>query len=80
VRHLPKSVLNPPLPFCFETVSWNHMFALKPPTSCRQQGALKPEYYTESDWQKYRMVKKTEAMLRRNRMHRVYERAAVTNP
>jgi len=76
VRHLPKSVLNPPLPFCFETVSWNHMFALKPPTSCRQQDALRVEYFNESDWQKYRMVKKTEAMLRRNRMHRVYERAA----
>jgi hypothetical protein len=33
-----------------------------------------PEYFTEAEWQQFRMVKKTEAILRRNRMHRIYER------
>ncbi len=76
VRHLPRTFINPPRPFCFATVSWNHMFALQPPASCNQKDALTPEYFTDAEWQKYKMVKKTEAMLRRNRMHRAYERAA----
>jgi hypothetical protein len=75
VRHLPRTFMNPPRPFCFTTASWNHMFSLQPPASCSQKDALTPEYFIEAEWQKYKMVKKTEAILRRNRMHRVYERA-----
>jgi len=75
VRHLPRSFVNPPRPFCFAVASWNHMFALEPPASCSQKEALAPEYFTEAEWQKYKMIKKTEAMLRRNRRHRAYERA-----
>jgi hypothetical protein len=75
VRHLPKRVSNPAPPFCFKTVSWNHMFSLRDKLECDQIETLLPEYFSEADWQKYKMVKKTEAMLRRNRMHRAYERA-----
>ena len=75
VRHLPRSFINPPRPFCFATVSWNHMFALEPPARCSQRDALTPEYFSEEAWQHYKMIKKTEAMLRRNRRHRPYERA-----
>ncbi len=75
VRHLPRTAENPAQPFCFATVSWNHMFALQDKTKCGGITPLVPEYFSEADWQKYKMVKKTEAMLRRNRMHRPYERA-----
>lgn len=76
VRHLPKRVNNPAQPFCFKTVSWNHMFALNDKAACSAVRVLLPEYFSEADWQKFKMIKKTEAMLRRNRTHRAYERAA----
>jgi len=76
VRHVVKLVKKPQAPFCFTTSSWNHMFALARGELCRSVQGPAPEYFTEADWQKYRMVKETEAMLRRNRMHRVYERLA----
>lgn len=76
VKHVPKSVKNPTLPFCFETVSWNHMFALAKGELCRSLPPSAVEYFSESEWLHYRMVKKTEAILRRNRMHRQYERVA----
>jgi hypothetical protein len=74
VRHVQKSVKDPLPPFCFETVSWNHMFALAGWQSCAGVNPLKPVYFGDDEWEKYRMVKKTEAILRRNRMHRPYER------
>lgn len=76
VRHVAKLVKNPRQPFCFTTSSWNHMFALAAAELCRSVQGPAVEYFTEADWEKYRMVKKTEAILRRNRMHRVYERVA----
>lgn len=78
VKHLPKSVKNPQQPFCFTTPTWNHMFALAEPALCAGKRPLKVEYFGEAEWNHYRMVKKTEAILRRNRMHRVYERIAAT--
>lgn len=77
VRHSPKSVKNPALPLCFRVPTWNHMFALETPAACMGHKAMKPEYFNEADWNHYRMVKKTEAILRRNRTHRDYERIAV---
>jgi len=74
VKHLPKSVKNPQLPICFTTPTWNHMFALANAGQCAGKKRLKPEYFSEAEWQQFRMVKKTEAILRRNRMHRAYER------
>ncbi|MCX7633168.1 MAG: hypothetical protein N2Z22_07545 [Turneriella sp.] len=76
VRHVPKTIKNPKLPLCFATVSWNHMFTLEDPEKCHKTKPLVPEYFSAAEWQKYRMVKNTEAILRRNRMHRVYERIA----
>lgn len=76
VKHVEKSVKNPVPPFCFETVSWNHMFAIAGQQACAGLHPMTPEYFGENDWEKYRMVKKTEAILRRNRMHRPYERKA----
>ncbi|GAB4438025.1 MAG: hypothetical protein OHK0011_20930 [Turneriella sp.] len=76
VKHVVKLVKNPAQPFCFTTSSWNHMFALARGELCRSVEGPVPEYFTEAEWQKFRMVKKTEAILRRNRMHRVYERIA----
>ncbi len=76
VRHVVKLVKNPRQPFCFTTSSWNHMFALAAAELCRSVHGPVVEYFSETDWEKYRMVKKTEAILRRNRMHRVYERVA----
>ncbi len=76
VRHVAKLVKRPNPPFCFTISSWNHMFALAAGELCRAAAGITPEYFTDADWQKYRMVKQTEAMLRRNRMHRVYERLA----
>lgn len=74
VRHVPKTVHKVQLPLCFAITSWNHMFGLRESTMCANITPLRAEYFAEVDWQKYRMVKKTEAILRRNRMHRVYER------
>lgn len=79
VKHVPKLVKNPTPPFCFTTTSWNHMFALAEGSTCRSLPNLAVEYFSESEWQHYRMVKKTEAILRRNRMHRQYERVAAAN-
>lgn len=74
VKHVAKLVKYPRPPFCFTSSSWNHMFALTQGELCRSATALVPEYFTEAEWQQFRMVKKTEAILRRNRMHRIYER------
>ncbi len=76
VKHLARSVKNPQQPFCFTTRTWNHMFTLAEPVFCAGKQPLKAEYFSESEWSQYNMVKKTEAILRRNRMHRVYERLA----
>ena len=76
VKHSPKTEINPQLPLCFETASWNHMFSRAKGEACKGTGPLKSEYFSEKDWVQYKMVKKTEAILRRNRMHRVYERVA----
>lgn len=77
VRHVPKLLRNPTPPFCFEVSSWNHMFRTAPAAACAKVQALKAEYFSESFWNEYRMLKKTEAFLRRNRMHRIYERVGV---
>lgn len=76
VKHLPKTEKKPAIPFCFETPTWNHMFTLVKPEACQNVQPLKVEYFSIADWEKYKMVKKTEAIFRRNRMHRVYERQA----
>jgi len=76
VKHMAKSVKNPHPPFCFTTPTWNHMFALAEASQCAGKKPLKAEYFSEKEWAQYSMVKKTEAILRRNRMHRVYERVA----
>ena len=74
VKHLPKSVKNPQQPFCFSTPTWNHMFSLSEASLCKGKQPLRVEYFSEVEWNHYRMVKNTEAILRRNRMHRIYER------
>lgn len=76
VRHAPKTERNPAQPFCFETSSWNHMFSLTKADACKGVNPPRAEYFTQAEWDKYKMLKKTEAILRRNRMHRVYERQA----
>lgn len=76
VKHAPKSEARPAQPFCFTTSSWNHMFALAKSETCKDTAPLKVEYFSTADWDHYKMTKKTEAILRRNRMHRVYERQA----
>lgn len=79
VRHAPKTERNPAMPFCFTTSSWNHMFALAKSEVCKNTTPLKIEYFSAADWDRYKMTKKTEAILRRNRMHRVYERQVAAN-
>ena len=76
VKHVSKSANNPLPPFCFTTPTWNHMFAHADSSLCLGKKPLEAEYFNETEWNQYRMVKKTEAILRRNRMHRVYERRA----
>lgn len=76
VQHYAVSVQNPLPPFCFEIKTWNHMVAQRPADLCKAAKALVPEYFSEDEWLRFRMVKKTEAILRRNRVHRQYERIA----
>ncbi|MBS0617332.1 MAG: hypothetical protein JSR44_04045 [Spirochaetes bacterium] len=76
VRHEAKAVQNPASPFCFETRSWNHMFALVAAARCTGVNPLPLAYFNDDEWQRLKMVKKTEAILRRNRAHRIYERVA----
>lgn len=76
VKHAPKTLKKPTQPFCFNTPTWNHMFSAAEGSACKGLTPLTPEYFTTADWEKYKMAKKTEAILRRNRMHRVYERQA----
>lgn len=78
VKHLSKSVADPKMPFCFDIPTWNHMFALREATACAGQKPLKIEYFSDAEWAQFKMVKKTEAILRRNRMHRVYERVSAS--
>lgn len=76
VKHVEKTLMHPKLPLCFEIVSWNHMVRPRESDACSKMAALKVEYFTDALWDEFRMVKKTEAILRRNRAHRVYERSA----
>lgn len=78
VQHYAVSIQNPLPPFCFEIKSWNHLVALKPAADCQSAHPLVPEYFSEEEWLKFRMVKKSEAILRRNRAHRQYERVAAS--
>jgi len=76
VQHEAKAVQNPESPFCFETRSWNHMFALVSAARCTGVNPPPVTYFSDVEWQRCKMVKKTEAILRRNRAHRIYERVA----
>lgn len=76
VQHYAVSVQNPLPPFCFEIKSWNHLVGQRPADLCKTTRALTPEYFAEDEWLKFKMVKKSEAILRRNRLHRQYERVA----
>lgn len=76
VQHYAVSVQNPLPPFCFEIRSWNHLVAQRPADLCKATAALRPEYFSEKEWLEFKMVKKSEAILRRNRAHRQFERAA----
>ncbi|MBL8022003.1 MAG: hypothetical protein JNM27_20175 [Leptospirales bacterium] len=70
-----RTVAKPPL--VFEVVSWNHLFLLK--DSADQRGTarlLRPEYFTQSLWEEYEMVKERETVLKRSRAHQAYERRA----
>lgn len=77
VEHSPQTIANPPLPLCFTVMTWNHMFSAEKPEKCTSSAATPLEYFSERQWIELRMVKNTEAILRRNRAHRVYERQAV---
>jgi len=76
VTHLPITEINPSLPLCFEVKTWNHMVALRKPDHCTKIATLKAEYFSELLWNEYKMLKKHEAILRRNRAHKIYERVA----
>ncbi|MBV6492488.1 MAG: hypothetical protein LDLANPLL_00482 [Turneriella sp.] len=79
VKHKPEAKDNPTVPFCFAITTWNHMFKNMDSSACSNTQPLKVEYFSTPLWEKYSMTKETEAILRRNRAHRIYERVAVKN-
>ncbi len=69
------------LPLRFKVMSWNHLFALDEtivPNNDRTLGAGGPPlgYFTSGLWDEYAMWKNPETILRKNRAHFIWERAA----
>lgn len=62
----------------FEVMSWNHMFRwirdLDPEDRNSEILRLKPAYFSQEDWQYYRMFKPVESVLTRNRAHPEFSR------
>ncbi|HRP68021.1 MAG TPA: hypothetical protein PLY93_00615, partial [Turneriella sp.] len=78
VKHKNQTEKNAKPPYCFSVITWNHMVARTDASACMAAPRLTPQYFAEEAWQEFRMVKKTEAILRRNRAHRAYERKAAS--
>lgn len=71
-----RTVAKPPL--LFRVVSWNHLFLLEAGLSGK---VMRPEYFSQTLWDEYEMVKERESLLKKSRAHLPYERrAAVQNP
>jgi hypothetical protein len=77
IRRRHETQRNPKAPYCFHVSTWDHLLANLPPEKCAGLAKLPVTYFASSDWEKFGMVKKTEAILRRNRPHKAYERRAV---
>ena len=65
----------------FDVMSWNHLFRLKENDEVELKDKLLPllipSYFTEALWQNYKMVKREEKLLSKNRAHLLYEREYV---
>ncbi|MBK8397304.1 MAG: hypothetical protein IPL26_18975 [Leptospiraceae bacterium] len=63
-------------PVLFKVISWNHLFdyigdnTINTPNTIR----LIPQYFNQSLWEEYAMVKEKESFLSRNRAHKPYEK------
>jgi len=66
-----------PQNYCFKVTTWNHMVDHVGSSACNAQPEIPLAYFTNAEWEASRMVKRSEAILRRNRAHRVYERLGV---
>lgn len=64
--------LDPPL--YFEVLSWNHLFNWVEKDSNLSAIHLSPQYFTQKLWEDYRMMKKTQTPLFKNRAHFGFER------
>jgi len=63
----------------FAVLSWNHLFRLKGAASEARAAAERAplEYFSEKLWREYEMWKNPETLLKKNRAHFAWERAAV---
>ncbi len=64
----------------FRVASWNHLFVrVRTPAPDDRALALKPQYFTEELWERYRMFKARETALSRNRAHPLFAREAAAD-
>jgi hypothetical protein len=59
----------------FQVISWNHMFDLISESELKEEPKyeLASEYFSEKDWRYYRMTKKRQTPLKRDRAHFEWE-------
>lgn len=62
-------------PVYFETISWNHMFALvgEEELAGKKLYRLAPEYFSQERWDYYRMSKKRQSLLSQDRAYFSWE-------
>ncbi|HBS04704.1 MAG TPA: hypothetical protein DEA96_07060 [Leptospiraceae bacterium] len=63
----------------FRVISWNHMFEWEPASraGAEETVSLRPEYFSEEDWNHFGMFKPVESIVSRNRAHPEFAREAV---
>ncbi|MBK6607544.1 MAG: hypothetical protein IPG24_19190 [Leptospiraceae bacterium] len=63
-------------PVVFKVMSWNHLFDYVGDNSINTPNTIRliPQYFNQSLWEEYAMVKEKESFLSRNRAHKPYEK------
>ena len=63
-------------PVLFKVISWNHLFDYVGDNTDSTKPAIRltPQYFNQSLWEEYGMVKEKESFLSRSRAHKLYEK------
>jgi len=74
-NHQGREAENVKPPVYFETITWNHMFALISPEElgARKVYQLQPEYFSAERWEYYKMAKKRRSLFSQDRAYFSWE-------